>query len=99
PPISPPSFPTRRSSDLKMQLHDEFIAGPDRCSNTRSTRGFPDWTVPRWKARLTFWASAAGPAVVMGPGFGKSGRDLGESRDAAPDRKSTRLDSSHVKIR
>src|SRR5207302_2891098 len=77
------SFPTRRSSDLR-----RWRAAPDQhhqCQHGRSDRGAGGPPTPAQRARL----------ATTGRTAGGSG---GWNRPAFGDRKSTRLNSSHVKI-
>src|SRR5690606_40795998 len=95
---APPSFPTRRSSDLEAsgaELDPPVPAGDHHHSLVQSLPidGRQD-RPPRGAGGLAVVTGAVqppdppGPAVVGGVG----------GRDPREDRKSTRLNSSHVKI-
>src|SRR5690606_41959056 len=85
----PPSFPTRRSSDLRRCRRPVS----SWCQSVRSRRSSEQWQPPRGRGRRDGRAPVA--AAVRG---GIDTMDADVTQSDAEDRKSTRLNSSHVKI-
>src|SRR5690606_40703558 len=80
------SFPTRRSSDLRRQS----IRTPSRSEHRRPARGRGR---PRRPGRVRPHSR-----IAFGTREGPDERDAVEAAGVGRDRKSTRLNSSHVKI-
>src|SRR5690606_39445371 len=89
------SFPTRRSSDLVRGVHPFNVEG-GICLGVTQPLGFSQHRIERQPARLHFAQDEVGRSID----------DAGDPVDAVRskafahrlDRKSTRLNSSHVKI-
>src|SRR5690606_40386957 len=98
PPPALPSFPTRRSSDLVLGMH--FFSPANVMRLLEIVRG--EKTAPDVLATALAVARQAGKvAVVVGVCHGFVGNRMLAARSAEGedlDRKSTRLNSSHVKI-
>src|SRR5690606_40748193 len=94
-PTTQPSFPTRRSSDLEHAAVPEIVAGGDVAFG-RGQVGLLHELFDRTHA------FAGGRADVAVAGLRPGGHDAEGDQAAGPgsgqDRKSTRLNSSHVKI-
>src|SRR5690606_40527025 len=89
------SFPTRRSSDLPV---DKAPAAPPWVL----TPAFPPPLTPAWPLTPPCATAPAFPPLAPSPDGGVGAPHAGMSSQSAspqfPDRKSTRLNSSHVKI-
>src|SRR5690606_41773712 len=95
---APPSFPTRRSSDLpKTQLHCNHTPSPSSQWNYGSTQSLP--SLVRRLARLqALLQRTRQNQSCSSPAISCTHPPTGKHREGAVDRKSTRLNSSHVKI-
>src|SRR5690606_41656068 len=82
------SFPTRRSSDLEARAHPETGATPPGSRPGSATR--------RWAGRVERAVSSA--CKSRPPTYRPVGRSPSRGSLGDTDRKSTRLNSSHVKI-
>src|SRR5207253_9962637 len=82
-----PSFPTRRSSDLATTQPYATVMPPSSNASATTARG---------PARRGAPLPATGRREALGPHVGRERR--GKDHGAVRDRKSTRLNSSHVAI-
>src|SRR5690606_40251473 len=92
-----PSFPTRRSSDL---THREVAEGLALADHHNGQDSRPDARLRRVPASdaLGYHRARRSPDTAPPELDGEHGLDMVERRRGEVDRKSTRLNSSHVKI-
>src|SRR5690606_41933464 len=90
-----PSFPTRRSSDLEEERRQQY---PHRVPPPEDHGGQGDETEPGGHALVEVGGGQQREVRAADPGYRPGEEHVAVAQPQHPDRKSTRLNSSHVKI-
>src|SRR5205807_10027139 len=92
------SFPTRRSSDLYMGLDkpsEQILVGDDNCATRTPAKASLEDPRP---SKYRFSAVLVLLAIIVLASFTQGRKATADAKSTDPDRKSTRLNSSHLVI-